>query len=41
MTRRKRREYTEDFKRQMFQLYKNGKSSGSLSTGVDGEKQEM
>ena len=30
MTRRKRREYTEDFKRQMFQLYKNGKSSSEI-----------
>lgn len=30
MTRRKRREYTEDFKRQIVQLYKNGKPSSEI-----------
>lgn len=30
MTRRKRREYTQEFKHQMVQLYKNGKSATEI-----------
>ncbi|CAH2762031.1 transposase [Erysipelothrix amsterdamensis] len=30
MTRRKRREYTQDFKRQMVQLYHNGKALSEI-----------